>query len=70
MQQFRVDADHSNSYDAWLKMGSPTKPTPAQMDQLGKSGQLEAMGPAETVSGQTVSFKLPRQAVSLFVFTW
>jgi xylan 1,4-beta-xylosidase len=70
MQQFRVDADHSNSYDAWLKMGSPKNPTAEQMQKLSASGQLESMGPAESVNGQTVSFKLPRQAVSLFVFTW
>jgi xylan 1,4-beta-xylosidase len=70
MVHYRVDADHSNSYDAWLKMGSPKNPTPAQMEELGQSGQLQTIGPAETVSGQTVSFKLPRQAVSLLVFSW
>jgi xylan 1,4-beta-xylosidase len=70
LQHYRVDADHSNSYDAWLKMGSPRNPTPAQMEELGKAGQLEALGAAETVSGQTIAFNLPRQAVSLLVLSW
>ena len=29
--QYRIDADHSNSYEAWKKMGSPQTPTTAQI---------------------------------------
>jgi xylan 1,4-beta-xylosidase len=37
---------HSNSYSAWLKMGSPQKPTPAQYAALEKASELETLRPA------------------------
>ena len=71
LQHFRIDAEHSNAYTAWLRMGSPQTPTGPQRAQLEHAGQLQAMpGPdAVTVSESraTVSFSLPRQAVSLLV---
>jgi xylan 1,4-beta-xylosidase len=71
LEQYRVDAEHANSYDAWLRMGSPRNPTAAQMAQLEKTGQLETVGPAETVKAhQELHITLPRQAVTLLVFSW
>jgi len=67
--EYRVDSDHSNSYDAWLKMGSPSHPNADQMARLEAAGQLQTTGLAKDVS-PTVQLKLPRQAVSLLVFTW
>jgi xylan 1,4-beta-xylosidase len=37
---FRIDETHSNSYSAWLKMGSPQKPTRAQYAGLEKASEL------------------------------
>ena len=39
LTQYIIDADHSNSYEAWKRMGSPMQPTPEQYAQLEKAGQ-------------------------------
>ena len=70
---YRVDGDHSNSYAAWLKMGSPQPPSPDQHRQLERAGALAQLAPPKRVrieSGQvTDRFLLPRQGVSLLVIT-
>lgn len=74
VMHYRIDADHSNSYDAWKRMGSPQQPTAEQYASLERSGKLQAMRgvpPLNVESGAaTVTFSLPRQGVSLLVFTW
>lgn len=39
--QFRVDATHSNAYQAWLEMGSPAQPTKTQKKELEKAAALD-----------------------------
>lgn len=72
--EYRIDADHSNSYEAWKKMGSPMPLTPAQYRDLIQAGQLAELGGAQKVGvqdgGASLKLDLPRQAVSLLVFTW
>ena len=55
-------------------MGSPQPPTPAQIAELERAGQLTLLGPAERpmVAGGRLSltFELPRQGVSLVKVTW
>jgi xylan 1,4-beta-xylosidase len=72
--EYRIDQDHSNSYAAWQKMGSPQSPSPDQYAALEKAGQLAQIDnpPTIIVNGGTASlpFTLPRQAVSLFVLEW
>ena len=67
--EFRMDGSHSNSYAAWLQMGSPAQPTPDQQKKLQKSGALEeTVAPhAVSVSDGTasISLTLPRQGVAL-----
>jgi xylan 1,4-beta-xylosidase len=75
VQQFRIDADHSNAYTAWQRMGSPQQPTPEQYAQLEKAGQLTAVtGTPATVeikqSRGDIKLTLPRQAVTLLVLEW
>jgi xylan 1,4-beta-xylosidase len=66
---YRIDQTHSNSYEAWKKMGSPEAPTAKQYKILEKSGQLEELTPVKqmkTTDGNLqLTIKLPRQAVSL-----
>jgi xylan 1,4-beta-xylosidase len=73
-EQYRIDNDHSNAFTAWKKMGSPANPTPEQYAQLEKASQLESMGAAESVNATggaaSIQLKLPRQGVSLLVFSW
>ena len=72
--QYRVDADHSNSYAAWLKMGSPLPLSDEEYSELEKAGQLVALEPQKSVRVEDgkvdLMFPLPRQAVSLLVLTW
>ncbi len=37
---YLIDKNHSNSYTAWLAMGSPQKPTREQINSLEKASQL------------------------------
>lgn len=38
LTHYRIDDRHSNSYEAWKKMGSPQQPTPDQFKELEKRG--------------------------------
>jgi xylan 1,4-beta-xylosidase len=74
LHHYRVDAEHSNSYELWKKMGSPQKPLPEQYLQLERAGQLQLLGSPEwlraTNGRVTLKFDLPRQGVSLLKLTW
>ena len=72
---FRIDEMHSNSYSAWLNMGSPQRPTPAQFAELEKASELQALRPARQVvidqdRRLTETFDLPRKSVSFVKVTW
>ncbi len=43
LTQYRIDNEHSNSYEVWKKMGSPQNPTANQIAELEKAGQLEIL---------------------------
>ncbi|MGE5812292.1 MAG: GH39 family glycosyl hydrolase [Ignavibacteria bacterium] len=66
---YRIDSEHSNSYEVWKKMGSLQNPTPDQIVTLEKAGKLETLSePSEikiTNTKTTIKIQLPRQAVSL-----
>jgi xylan 1,4-beta-xylosidase len=74
LHHYRVDAEHSNSYEVWKKLGSPQRPTPEQYQQLERSGQLQLLGSPEWLSAANgrvaLKFSLPRQGVSLLRLTW
>lgn len=74
MHHYRVDNEHSNSYELWKKIGSPQSPSSEQYSQLERAGQLELLESprwAESKDGEVrVSFQLPRHGVSLIRFTW
>lgn len=73
LTQYVVDKQHSNSYEVWKQMGSPQQPTPEQISQLEKAGQLEQTGKSsEVVQGGklTVNVNLQRQGVVLLKVEW
>lgn len=74
VSEYRIDAEHSNSYEVWKKMGSPQQPTAEQIATLEKAGKLELLAPSteQKVSNGTLTLNinLPRQAVSLIKLTW
>lgn len=69
VKQYRIDAEHSNAFEVWKKMGSPQKPTREQIALLEKSGQLALKEAPTRISFQEfillIPMKLPRQAVVL-----
>ncbi|HVX90283.1 MAG TPA: beta-xylosidase [Candidatus Paceibacterota bacterium] len=72
LTHYRIDRDHSNSYAAWLAMGSPIAPSDAQREVLLKAAQLAALGgaPQRVLVNENrarVEFDLPRQGVSLLL---
>jgi xylan 1,4-beta-xylosidase len=70
LRQFRIDADHSNSYQAWQKLGQPLPLTPAQRELLQRAGQLAEIPMQSTqnvIDGKVrLKFDLPRQGVVLW----
>ena len=74
MHHYRIDGEHSNSYTAWQRLGSPQKPSPQQYRELERAAQLALLGSPEWVKPEggavTIRFLLPRQGVSLIQFTW
>ena len=72
VQHFRIDDDHSNSYEAWKKMGSPQSPTPEQYARLESAGQLQLLESPRWSRGPDVHirFSLPLHGVSLIHLTW
>jgi xylan 1,4-beta-xylosidase len=74
LRHFRIDNEHSNSYSAWQRMGSPAHPTPAQVAELQAASELAQLGATTTLptrnGSATVNMQLPRQAVSLITLTY
>ena len=71
---YRIDRDHSNSYAAWLAMGSPIAPSEAQRKTLIEAARLASLDPGPSAIPVTrgaarLDFTLPRQGVSLLVLT-
>ncbi len=71
---YTIDAAHSNSYEAWKKMGSPQQPTDQQVTALIKAGQLETgdnkRKTTVTKNVLTKDISLERQGVMLVVISW
>ena len=71
LSHYRVDDKHSNSYSAWLSMGSPQDPGSEQCAKLKLAGQLEKVKTETAINVKggepTLCFELPRQGVSLLV---
>lgn len=74
LKHYRIDAAHSNAYEAWKKMGSPQHPDAVQIAQLERAGQLEAITSPEWMlprDGEIIlNTDLPGQGVSLLQLTW
>lgn len=74
LTQYRIDQQYSNSYEVWKKMGSPQKPTAAQIQELEKAGQLQIAGNPEKLTVKSgrlqTEITLPRQAVALLKLSW
>ncbi|MFN8253876.1 MAG: beta-xylosidase [Ferruginibacter sp.] len=74
LNEYRVDAAHSNSYERWKQMGSPQQPTKQQVTELEQAGQLQTTGVTQKIKLQdgklAIKIILPQQGVSLFKINW
>ncbi|MDR7131599.1 xylan 1,4-beta-xylosidase [Algoriphagus sp. 4150] len=74
MHHYRVDKNHSNSYQAWKDMGSPQNPTQKQIAELEEAGQLQLITSPKWIKVEDgkaqVEFELPSQGVSLVRLSW
>jgi len=74
VRDYRIDANHSNSFAAWKEMGAPQQPTPEQYRRLENAGQLEEMAPPTPLKASNgewrMTLELPRHAVSLLEVAW
>jgi len=72
--RYLIDNKHSNSYEAWKKMGSPQSPSAEPIKELEKAGQLETDGAPFDMNlknGQlTLNLALERQGVMLVKLDW
>ena len=74
VRHYRIDANHSNAWTVWKEIGSPQSPTPEQYTRLEAAAQLQMLDAEHSlpVRGGRVSltFPLPREAVSLIQANW
>jgi xylan 1,4-beta-xylosidase len=73
VQRFLVDAQHSNAYGVWQRMGSPERPTAQQFVELQRAGGLESMDISSlaTQDGRVgLDVKLERQGLMLVRLSW
>jgi len=73
LQEYRIDKDHSNSYEVWKTMGSPQQPNKEQIALLEKAGQLEQTSSKhEKVSKDLLQIEapLPRQGIVFYKIQW
>jgi len=74
LRHFRIDDEHSNAFTEWKAMNAPLPISNAQANALQTAGQLAELEPErqiQAVEGKWVlELNLPRNALSLLVFTW
>jgi xylan 1,4-beta-xylosidase len=74
LEHFRIDSAHSNAFTAWKSMGSPPSPSPVELAELERAGQLQLLASPGWVAIDSGSlrlkFLLPRQAISLIRLWW
>ncbi len=69
LTHYRIDREHANAYRAWLALGSPKTPTPAQAAEMAAKAQLApqaSTAPLENGAAR-ISFGVLPNAMSLIV---
>ena len=74
VERFLIDDTHSNAFTAWKGMGSPRQPTPEQMSQLKRAGQLQPSASPQWITATNgrleLDIDLPAQSVALLRLSW
>ena len=69
VRQYVLDRGHSNSYQQWVSLGSPAKPSQAQWTQLSAAAELCYHQASGTGTSWTVTYPQAVYGVSLFVLS-
>jgi xylan 1,4-beta-xylosidase len=71
LDHYRIDKEHSNSYQLWMQMGSPQDVTADQYAQLELAGKLHQVSSTPSIGVVDGTLSIPvnmeSQSVSLFV---
>ncbi|HEX4155414.1 MAG TPA: beta-xylosidase [Acidobacteriaceae bacterium] len=74
LEQFRIDATHSNAYTAWKAMGSPQNPTAEELAELRRAGQLQMLGSPQWVEAKNgvaeLPLTMPGESLALLRLRW
>jgi xylan 1,4-beta-xylosidase len=74
VKEYLMDANHSNAYAEWKKMGSPSEPTEKQFRRLQTAAKLQGGPLTSSISDEDHIVELPitleRQGVMLVEVTW
>jgi xylan 1,4-beta-xylosidase len=73
VHHYQIDQEHSNSYTAWKRMGSPQQPSEKQIKELERAGELQLLTSPyylQSTGSLTFDLSLPQQGVSFLKFTW
>jgi xylan 1,4-beta-xylosidase len=74
LEQFQIDAEHTNPVATWNELGAPQSPTPAQLADLEQASRPAKLDPPQNlnVANSSVNYRLtlPRQSVTLVHITW
>jgi xylan 1,4-beta-xylosidase len=74
VDEFRVDASHSNAFAVWRATGSPQNPTTTQYRVLEKAGQLQHVGAIRQLPVRKrtlqVDLDVPIEGLALIRATW
>ena len=74
LEEYRIDATHSNAFEAWKQMGSPQEPSAEQDAQLQAAGQLKMKGWPRWVTVEDgrieQGIEMARESVALLRISW
>ena len=74
LEEYRIDATHSNAFEAWKQMGSPQEPSAEQDAQLQAAGQLKMKGWPRWVTVEDgriqEGIEMARESVALLRISW
>ena len=69
MPTSKLDRSHSNSYQQWVSLGSPSKPSQAQWTQISNAAELCYYAATTSGTSFTVTYPQAVYGVSLFVLS-
>jgi xylan 1,4-beta-xylosidase len=73
IREFLMDRKHSNAYEAWQRMGSPSEPTAKQFRELQSAANLQSQAPVGSITKDgsvELPIRLERQGVMLVRLSW